>query len=90
MNFRFYFSSFQEREKKLEKLQTMTGAVGHISCEMIVDINTEVVRLMSTIQEFSDPAVVIEDARREASEIFSAIKGLLLIDKFVSFNKSYS
>ena len=85
MNFRFYFSSFQEREKKLEKLQTMAGAVGHISCEMIVDINTEVVRLMSTIQEFSDPAVVIEDARREAAEIFSAIKGLLLIELFVSF-----
>ena len=52
---------------------------------MIVDINTEVVRLMSTIQEFSDPAVVIEDARREAAEIFSAIKGLLLIDMLVSF-----
>ena len=63
----------------------MTGAVGHISCEMIVDINTEVVRLMSTIQEFSDPAVVIEDARREAAEIFSAIKGLLLIELFCLF-----
>jgi hypothetical protein len=40
----------------------MAGAVGHISCEMIVDMNTEVVRVLSTIQEFSDPAVVIEDA----------------------------
>ena len=61
MNFRFYFLIFR-KEKKLDKLQTMAGAVGHISYEMIVDMNTEVVRVMSTIQEFSDPAVVIEDA----------------------------
>ena len=57
----------------------MTGAVGHISCKMIVDINTKVVRLMSTIQEFADPVVVIDDPRKEAAEIFSAIKGGTLI-----------
>ena len=70
----FIYFIFQYKEKKLKKLQTMTGAVGHISCEMIVDINTEVVRLMSTIQEFADPAVVIDDPRKEAAEIFSASK----------------
>ena len=69
-------SVIQDREKKLEKLQTMAGAMGHISCEMIVDINTEVVCVVSTVQEFSDPAVVIEDARKEAAEILTAIKGV--------------
>ena len=59
----------------MEKLQTMSGAIGHIGAEMIVDINTEVVRMISTCQEFSDAAVVIEDPRKEAAEIFSAIKG---------------
>ena len=69
------FKDKKDREKKLEKLQTMTGAVGHISCEMIVDINTEIVHVMWTVQDFSDPAVVIEDARKEAAEILTAIKG---------------
>ena len=59
----------------MEKLQTMSGAIGHIAAEMIVDNNTEVVRMISTCQEFSDAAVVIEDPRKEAAEIFSAIKG---------------
>ena len=54
----------------MEKLQTMCGAIGHIGAEMIVDINTEVVRMISTCQEFSDAAVVIEDPRKEAAEIF--------------------
>ena len=62
-------------KKKLEKLQTMAGAIGHMSCEIIVDINTEMVRIGATIQDFLDPAVVIEDPRREAVEILSAIKG---------------
>ena len=53
----------------------MIGALGHISYEMIVDINREVVRLMSTIQEFADPAVVINDPCKD----FSAIKGGTLI-----------
>ena len=72
------FKDKREREKKLEKLQTMAGAVGHMGCELIVDINTEVVRIATTIQEFSDPSVVIEDPRREAVEIFAAIKGNFL------------
>ena len=42
---------------------------------MIVDINTEIVHVMWTVQDFSDPAVVIEDARKEAAEILTAIKG---------------
>ena len=42
----------------------MAGAIGHMSCEMIVDINTEMVRIGVTIQDFLDPAVVIEDPRR--------------------------
>lgn len=70
------FKDKKDREKKLEKLQTMAGAVGHISCEMIVDINTEIVRVMSTIQDFSDPAVTLEDARKEAADILTAIKGV--------------
>lgn len=45
----------------------MAGAVGHISCEMIVDINTEVVLVLTTVQDFSNPAVVIEDTRMEAA-----------------------
>ena len=71
----------------MEKLQTMSGAIGHISAEMIVDINTEVVRMISTCQEFSDAAVVIEDPRKEAAEIFSAIKGKhkCLLFKFFTF-----
>ena len=69
------FKDKKDREKKLEKLQTMAGAIGHMSCEMIVDINTEMVRIGATIQDFLDPAVVIEDPRREAVEILSAIKG---------------
>ena len=64
----------------------MVGAIGHISCEMIVDINTEVVRIGNTIQEFSDPEVVIEDPRKEAAEIFAAIKGTIMVE---SFNNKY-
>jgi hypothetical protein len=66
----------------------MAGAMGHISCEMIVDINTEVVRMISTIQQFTDPGVVIEDPRKEAAEIFSAIKGVLIMINVLVFNKS--
>ena len=69
------FKDNKDREKKLGKLQTMAGAIGHMSCETIVDINTEMVRIGATIQNFLDPAVVIEDPRREAVEILSAIKG---------------
>ena len=42
------FKDKKDREKKMEKLQTMSGAVGHMSCEMIVDTNTEVVRIDNT------------------------------------------
>ena len=62
----------------------MAGAVGHISCEMIVDMNTEVVRVMSTIQEFSDPAVVIEDASERLLRFPQQLK-VFLIDLFVIF-----
>lgn len=34
----------------------MAGAVGHISCEMIVDINTEVVLVLTTVPRFLEPS----------------------------------
>ena len=80
------FKDKKDREKKSEKVQTMVGAIGHISCEMIVDINTEIVRIGNTIQEFSDPEVVIEDPRKEAAEIFAAVKGTIMVK---SFNNKY-
>ena len=53
----------------------MVGAIGHVACEVIVDVDTEVVKIINTISEFNDPSVEIDNPRKEAAEILSAIEG---------------
>ena len=45
--------------KGVKEILSVPGRFSFLCCKMIVDINTEVVRLMSTIQEFADPAVYV-------------------------------
>ena len=69
----------KEFEKKAEIMQTMVGAAGHLSSEMLISADEEVARLTQTIFEFEDQEVVIQDPRKEAAEVLAAIRGAYLV-----------
>ena len=57
-------------------MQTMVGAAGHLAAEMLVSADEEVARLTQTAFEFEDQEVVIQDPRKEAAEVLTAVRGI--------------
>ena len=57
-------------------LQTMVGAAGHMASELLVAADEENLKITATISEFEDPNTEIKDPRKEAAEIFAAIRGI--------------
>ena len=53
----------------------MVGPAAHVASEMMISADEEVARLTQTIFEFEDQEVAIQDSRKEAAEVLSAIRG---------------
>jgi len=69
----------KEFEKKAEIIQTMVGAAGHLAAEMLVSADEEVARLTQTAFEFEDQDIVMQDPRKEAAEVLTAVRDTVVV-----------
>ena len=54
----------------------MVGAAGHLAAEMLVSADEEVARLTQTDFKFEDQDIVMQDPRKEAAEVLTAVRGI--------------
>ena len=73
------FKDKKELEKKHLMLHNMTGAAGHLVAETLVSCQLEIQNLADTIKDYADLNVEIDDPRKDAKEIFEALKGKNLL-----------
>ena len=66
------------------QIQNIFGAAAHCVVDLLAKCDTERKQVDSTIVEFEDPSVLMEDPRKEAIDVLYNIKGSTTTNPFIS------